>query len=205
MVIMEQPGYGRSRPPDRNFSSDMLYKDAELAAKLMQELNFQKYSVLGWSFGGVVGMIMAANYPEQVEKLVAWGSATYISKAEMKIYEHISDINNLSPLMQHRFINYYGREYFQRSWTKLLETLTAIYKEQEGELCNESVLNRISCPTLILHGTHDIMLSPEHPAYIKKHIKNCRLHMIEEGKHNIQEQYSQEFNRVVDEFLRKSE
>jgi hypothetical protein len=36
MVFMEQPGFGRSRPPDREFATDMYHRDADWGAKLMQ-------------------------------------------------------------------------------------------------------------------------------------------------------------------------
>jgi len=36
MVFMGQPGFGRSRPPDRDFPTDMYHRDADWGAKLMQ-------------------------------------------------------------------------------------------------------------------------------------------------------------------------
>jgi pimeloyl-ACP methyl ester carboxylesterase len=36
IVVMEQPGFGRSQPPERNFSTDMFHRDADWGAKLMQ-------------------------------------------------------------------------------------------------------------------------------------------------------------------------
>ena len=47
---------------------------------LMQALSFKKFSVLGWSDGGVSAIILAALFPESVQKLVIWGSNAYHMK-----------------------------------------------------------------------------------------------------------------------------
>ena len=45
----------------------------------MKALSFKKFSVLGWSDGGVSATILAALYPDSVQKLVIWGSNAYVS------------------------------------------------------------------------------------------------------------------------------
>lgn len=53
----------------------------------MQKLGFKKYSLLGWSDGGISSMIAAAKYPDEVEKLVVWGSNAYVLPEEIETYE----------------------------------------------------------------------------------------------------------------------
>jgi valacyclovir hydrolase len=43
--------------------------------------------MLGWSDGGITAMIVAAKYPERVDKLVIWGANAYVIEEEAKIYE----------------------------------------------------------------------------------------------------------------------
>ena len=45
----------------------------------MKALSFKKFSVLGWSDGGVSATILAALYPDSVQKLVIWDSNAYVS------------------------------------------------------------------------------------------------------------------------------
>lgn len=54
---------------------------------MLQTLGFKKYSLVGWSDGGIVSLIAAAKYPEEVQKLVVWGSASYVIAEEIEIYE----------------------------------------------------------------------------------------------------------------------
>lgn len=89
IIAWDPPGYGCSIPPKRTFGSDFFRKDAEIAHSLMENLGAKKYSILGWSDGGITAMIVAANNQKSVEKLVFWGSNSYIVPDEIKIYESI--------------------------------------------------------------------------------------------------------------------
>jgi valacyclovir hydrolase len=54
---------------------------------MLQALSIGRFSMLGWSDGGITAMIAAAKYPEQIDKLVIWGANAYIVDQEAKIYE----------------------------------------------------------------------------------------------------------------------
>lgn len=87
IIAWDPPGYGRSTPPKRTFPVDFFQRDAKDAYDLMQELGFERYSLLRWSDGGMTAMIMAANHPDVVEKLVVWGASSYLLKEEIAIFE----------------------------------------------------------------------------------------------------------------------
>lgn len=87
VIAWDPPGYGQSTPPIRQFTKDFFAKDAECAVDLMKTIGYDAFSILGWSDGGITGMILAANYPHAVEKLVIWGANAYITKEETVIYE----------------------------------------------------------------------------------------------------------------------
>lgn len=89
-IAWDPPGYGKSIPPRRNFTLDFFNKDAIYAKELMNKLGLSKFSILGWSDGGITAIILAGTYPELVDKLVFWGSNSYITDKEVKIYESIS-------------------------------------------------------------------------------------------------------------------
>jgi valacyclovir hydrolase len=54
---------------------------------MLQTLSIGKFSMLGWSDGGITAMIAAAKYPERVDRLVVWGANSYIVEEEAKTYE----------------------------------------------------------------------------------------------------------------------
>lgn len=89
LVAWDPPGYGKSRPPHRTFPVDFFQRDAAAAAELMEALGRKRFSVLGWSDGGITGMLLAALRPQAVERLVVWGANSYVLPEELQIYEGI--------------------------------------------------------------------------------------------------------------------
>lgn len=87
IIAWDPPGYGKSTPPTRKFTKDFFAKDADYAVDLMKTIGFNDFSILGWSDGGITGMVLAAKYPDAVQKLVIWGSNAYIIEKEIEMYE----------------------------------------------------------------------------------------------------------------------
>lgn len=88
LIAWDPPGYGQSSPPHRSFTTDFFKNDAVAAKELMKTLGFNtQYSLVGWSDGGITAMVLAAAFPEQIDKLIVWGSNSYVLPEEMAIYE----------------------------------------------------------------------------------------------------------------------
>ncbi|KAM4688969.1 valacyclovir hydrolase-like [Discoglossus pictus] len=87
VVGLDPRGYGLSIPPQRDFPPDFLERDAKDAIDLMLALNFETFSLVGWSYGGASAIIAATTYPKLIRKLVVWGTVTCITDEETDIYE----------------------------------------------------------------------------------------------------------------------
>ncbi|XP_018356228.1 PREDICTED: valacyclovir hydrolase [Trachymyrmex septentrionalis] len=200
IVAWDPPGYGKSRPPDRTFPDDFFQRDATWAYNLMKTLGYSKFSLIGWSDGGITSLLLASAYPDSVYRMVVFGANAYIHPDETKIYENIRDINKWSEKMRIPMIQIYGEDYFQKMWSDWIDAVLRLYEKQNGDLCKQ-VLPKIKCPTLIIHGAKDAMVLPEHPTYLKQNIANSKLHIFEKGAHNLHLRYSEEFNNLVTNFL----
>ncbi|XP_060849607.1 valacyclovir hydrolase-like [Rhopalosiphum padi] len=200
IVAWDPPGYGFSRPPDRNFSPGFFYHDADYAISLMKSLQIDKYSLLGWSDGGITALIMASKAVDRVEKLIVWGSNSYVTEKDVELYEKIRDVQNWSPRMKQPFVELYGEKYFSDTLNAWVDSFQIILKENGGDICREA-LSKINAPTLILHGAQDPLVPMEHPVYLHKKIKYGSLKIYPEGKHNIHLRYAELFNLEVDDFL----
>lgn len=139
----------------------------------MKKIGFSEFSLLGWSDGGISGMILSAKYDKVVKKLIIWGSNAYVIEEELKIYEKIRDISNWSPKMKEPLVKLYGESGFQKLWNDWCDTLKNIHEKKGGDICKNK-LQLIKCPTLILHGAKDPMIAKEHPLFLQKHIQNSR-------------------------------
>uniref|UniRef100_A0A1L8DBN7 AB hydrolase-1 domain-containing protein n=1 Tax=Nyssomyia neivai TaxID=330878 RepID=A0A1L8DBN7_9DIPT len=203
IIAWDPQGYGKSLPPRRRWGIDFFHNDARYAHQLMQRLSFDKYSIAGWSDGGITGIIQAAKYPEAVESLIIWGSNAYIHPDEVKIYNSIRDVNKWSEKMRKPMEEVYGKEEFPRLWSEWIDAMLEIYEKNNGNICKE-LLEKIKCPTLILHGEKDPMIMAEHIPYLMKNINGATLHTFPDGKHNIHLRYASDFNKIVANFLEKS-
>jgi len=134
-------------------------------------LKIDKYSLLGWSDGGITALIAASKAVDQVEKLVVWGSNAYVTEKDIELYEKIRDVEKWSPRMKQPFVDLYGEKYFSDTWNAWVDSFQMILKTNGGNICRE-VLSKIKAPTLILHGAQDPLVPMEHPVYLHKNIKH---------------------------------
>ena len=93
----------------------------------------------------------------------------------------------------------YGKDNLQDLWSSWMDTYLS-FKENDDGLCKSS-LSKISCPTLIIHGSKDPMVPDFHPEYIHENVKQSQVKYFPNGKHNLHLRYSDEFNDMVAKFL----
>ena len=169
IIAWDPPGYGNSIPPRREFTTDFLHRDADYAHNLMSHLGHSKYSILGWSDGGITALIQAAKYSDAIEKLVIWGANSYIVPEEIKTYESIRDVNKWSPRMREPMEKMYGKDGFAKLWSEWVDVYIALHGRNNGDICKEE-LPKIKAPTLIVHGLKDPMIDGGHVSYLQDHI-----------------------------------
>uniref|UniRef100_A0A8C6Y621 Biphenyl hydrolase like n=1 Tax=Naja naja TaxID=35670 RepID=A0A8C6Y621_NAJNA len=200
VVAWDPRGYGKSIPPVRDFPLDFFERDAKDAVDLMQALKFQKFSLLGWSDGGITALIAAAKYPELICKMVVWGANATITAEDVKIYDGIRDVSKWSEKTRKPLEEMYGYEYFSKMGSAWVDGISQFVQQSDGDICQQ-LLPHIKCPTLIIHGEKDPLVPRFHAEYIHKHIGGSRLHFMPEGKHNLHLRFAEEFNKMVEEFL----
>ena len=213
VVAFDPRGHGLSRPPERVYQTlpiHYLKQDAMDAHILMEKLAFPRYSVLGWSDGGVSGIHLAASQPESVRSLVVWGANPYVSRLDMELFSQTKDISNWSRSMRTSLEAIYG-EQLQKLWACWVDSMREVYdryvrtcNEEEGagggDLCVKEV-GMVECPSLVLHGDKDPLVPAFHPAYLKSNLKNSEFYNFPLGRHNIHIRFAQEFNAIVESFL----
>jgi len=198
-VIAPDPrGYGRSRPPTRQFPPDFYRRDAADMLALMDALGHKRFSILGWSDGANAGTILAALHPERVERLVVFGGNSFLTGEEVSAFDAIRKVSSWSPRAAEAMRAVYGDE-LDELWERYVSGLKAIYAA--GGDVYQSLLAQVRCPTLILHGAKDPLVPLLHPEGLHHGIAGSRLHIFPDGKHNIHVRYADDFNAIVMEFL----
>lgn len=196
LVCADHPGLGRSRPPEKEFKGH--YKsDAEVLHKLMLKLGQKKYSVLGYSEGGRHACWMASLFPENVEKLILVSTSATIESKEKRLFGLFLDIRTWDKDKRKIFEEIYG------------DQLQTIYNKWLYELSNlkafipNPILTTIKCPTLIMHGKRDSVLTPNHSFHLKMKIKNSKAFFFDTNHTLLQEQHRRA-NQMIQQFLHEN-
>ncbi len=145
-------------------------------------------------------VILASEYPDAVRKLVALGANAYVSKEDVDLYEKLRDISTWSDKMRDPLIKVYGNS-LQELWSTWMDSIIEFQSHNDGDICSKE-LAKIICPTLIVQGAKDPLVPSFHATYLRDKIGNSKLEVFEEGKHNLHLRFHQDFNKIVEEFLK---
>ncbi|XP_075529427.1 serine hydrolase BPHL-like isoform X2 [Dermacentor variabilis] len=200
IIAWDPPGYGFSRPPERTFPVDFYHRDARVLAAVLHKLGHKQYFVVGWSDGANTGMILAAMYPERIQKLVAFGGNAFVTEHDVQLLEATRNIDKWSEKMRASMEAMYGTEHFRQLWSRYCDFYQDLLHKNYGEVCRKE-LPLIRCPTLVVQGGKDPLVPMHHALYLLQHIAKAKLYLVPDGKHNLHFKYADEFNKVVTEFL----
>ena len=122
----------------------------------------------------------------------------YMKPEEITTLSRTRNIKVWNPKLRECFEKVYGNE-LQEMWSKLIDH----YETNMGDVCKNSV-KQIRCSTFILHGDCDPLVDQEHPRFLMSQISNARLHRFKTGSHNMHQEFADEFNKLVQDFLLES-
>lgn len=200
IVAFDPIGYGRSRPPDRNYNIgiDMYKKDASHAIELMEKLSCPSFTWIGWSDGGRTGLMAAGLYPSKIDRLIIWGATPMVTDRQKAGLETSVNLALWTNERRDLFHTEYGPELAQTMWTRHVK-----FYQTLGNLCQELV-PKIRCPTLILHGARDIV-EEELVKNIAKQIPISEMHVYPDGHHDIHISKNSDFTKRVHAFIQTHE
>ena len=198
VVAPDPRGYGKSRPPEREFPPDFYQQDVEDFAALMEALGCSTYAVGGWSDGAIAGLLLTLAYPQRVTRLAIWGGNAYVTQADIDAYETTRNVSDWSPRAAAPMRALYG-DGFQALWTRWCDAQQMLLRAG-GDLCRER-LGEIACPTFLLHGGKDPLVPLFHAYFLHQGITGSRLHVFPDGRHDVHLYYADAFNELLGEFL----
>jgi len=228
LVFYDHRCNGRSTGADvSSMTWENLAADADA---LRQALGFDKWAVLGHSFGGMVALEYALRYPQSLSHLMLLDTCGDIRWAQEKAPELLAQ-RGYSPAMvgtARRFFNGQiapgemlpcliklgGAYYPHTSFLQLLPTLVSGLRARVRpealifgfgqSLRGWNVMDRlheIQVPTLVLAGRDDFQFPPEHQEALAARIPNARLEIIERAGHNAHEERTAQVLRTVQDFM----
>jgi len=188
VIVADSRAQGNSVDKGDSLTYEMMADDY---AALLDQMKIDSAFVIGWSDGGINGLLLATRHPEKVKKLAVTGAnlwpdttAVFNDVEQMVLPEYSSAkmMTNRSPK--------------QKAAWKLLRLLI---EEPHISLTD---LQKISVPVLVIGGDHDV-IKPEHTLLIAQNIPNSYLWILPNSGHSTPIKYKDEFNKKIDEFFLK--
>jgi pimeloyl-ACP methyl ester carboxylesterase len=190
IVAMDSRGHGRSAWGDLPITYEQMADDV---LGLLDELGIEKTDIVGWSDGAIIGLEIAVNHSERLDRVVAYG-ANYTPEG---VHELVPS-DQLLPF--ERLIADYQRLAPQpERFDELAGLLDALYEVAPD--FSEEQLQSITVPALILDGAEEEFIYPEHTARMAELIPGAELVIMPGTGHFAPFAQPAEFNRIVLEFL----
>ena len=188
VIIADSRSHGKSADPADSLSYEMMADDY---AALLDAMKIDSAYVIGWSDGGINGLLMAIRHPEKVKKLAITGAN--LRPDTSAVFQQVWDM--VTPMYE-GLKNKADKNEVEKNGFKLLRLLV------DNPHIPLSDLQKISCPTLVIGGDHDV-IKEEHTMEIFKNIPNAYLWILPNSGHSTPVVYSSEFNSKVDAFFKK--
>jgi pimeloyl-ACP methyl ester carboxylesterase len=172
-------GYGRSTHRS-SYALSFYRDDAADLSTLLDALDIDKTLVLGFSDGGIVGLLLASLYPQRVFALAVMGAQPTINAQNVAAIRHWLLETPLAEDWQKELAKLHGEPYWRslpRMYVEGQEALVAA----GGVIITNEELASIHCPTLIMHGKRDRIVPADYARIISESIPNSQLLLFDAG------------------------
>jgi len=185
VIAADSRSQGRTFDPRDSLSYEMMADDLNA---LLDTLKLKHVNIIGWSDGGIIGLLMAIRHPEKVGKLAITGAnirpdSSAVAAADIRsMTEHVAQLKTQPENIQ------------ARHEIKLTELMI-----REPNI-SHSQLQQIHCPVLVIAGDHDI-IKLGHTIEIFENITDSRLWILPGSGHDTCIKFADDFNRQVGRFF----
>lgn len=187
VVLADSRAQGKSVDTGDSLNYEMMAYDLNA---LLDHLHLDSCLVIGWSDGGINGLLLAIRHPEKVKKLAVTGANLWpdTTAVEPSVFHWLAAlVDSLKAVPKTPEI---------KNQYKLLEMMT-----REPNITLKQ-LQTIKCPTLVIGGDHDALL-PGHTLLIAASIPQSYLWILPNSGHATPINYSKQFNETINDFFKK--
>ena len=203
-------GHGKTPLKKTNISFDDF---SEQLIKLINELNFQKIHLVGFSIGSLVARNFATKHNDRLQSLILLGSIYKRSEDQQKV---VNDRFNLAKknytLSKQALKRWFTDKYLEKN-PNIYEKISSILEGNNMENFlkvyelfvlhkNDENFKNIKVNTLIMTGENDIGSTVEMSKNLSNVIENSQLKVIKNGKHLCGIECADEVNMNIKNFIK---
>ena len=217
IISFDNRGAGRSDKPTEPFTLEQMADDA---IAVLDAAGIETAHVVGASMGGVISQIVAVKYPHRVRSLTLvctacrnhpWRQELLQSWAKTAEEKGMIEVGKeaaqwvMSPRSFRRLVpafTWMGPLAALRPRHSFVSQIDAILNTRE-DLVDQ--LSTISAPTMVIVGNQDILTPRGDSEEIAERIPNSELVVISGAAHGLMMEHSSTFNKILIEFLQRTE
>ena len=199
VIAPDSPGQGRSEQADTLTYGVLL----EFTSRLIDSLKIDSAYVMGWSDGGIVGILLAEKRPDKIRKVIAVGANNGIRRA---IPPDIP-FDSVYPMTLDYFeknnkelIERYTKMLPRKDWRKFMNDANAMVYQKESYF-SDSIYGRINIPVMIVLGDRDDIIV-EHGLEMHRLIKGSELCILPNTTHEVFSEKPDLINKIAIDFFK---
>lgn len=184
VILPDSRAQGKSTDESDTLTYEMMADDMNA---LLDSLHLDSCYVIGWSDGGINGLLLAIRHPEKVKKLAVTGANLWPDSTALGnfykdglAYEDTLKTKPQTAAIRHEY--------------KLVHMMNVEPNISLAEL------KTIHCPTLVIGGDHDI-IQPQHTLTIAQAIPKSYLWIVPHSGHATLQEHKDDFNKTVGDFF----
>lgn len=186
VLIIDLPGFGNSSEPKSVWSIEDY---ADFVNKIVNNLGYNKCSIIGHSFGGKIGLVYASKY--DVDKLILLASPYKVEikkeSLKLKVLKKVKKFPILNKAVEFAKKHMGSTDY--RNASGIMRDI--LVKHVNNDI-TESV-KKIKCPVLIIWGDNDVTVDKSNAYELESLIKDAGV-VILPGTHYA---YLENINQVI--------
>jgi pimeloyl-ACP methyl ester carboxylesterase len=174
VIVVDSRGHGRSSMSNQPLGYNLMASDV---LQLMDYLRIKKASIVGWSDGGIIGLIIAIQHPERLNKLFTFGTNYNHSGEKTELF----DSALAARFMARAQANYQRLSPTPDSFFVFRKALWKMYSTEPN--LNPEEIKTIKAPTVIAGGQYDQFIEREHFEELAHLIAGAKLVILPNVSH----------------------
>jgi 3-oxoadipate enol-lactonase len=215
VISFDNRGTGRSDKPAAGYEIGEMAKDV---IGLLDTLSLRRVHLFGFSMGGAIAQDVAIRNADRIDRLMLFGTfcgGIWAEPASYSVFRRLLAAENQSPeeAARQAWPVTYTPEYLEanpeaveQQMRRELEHPTPTFVAQQQMEALQTFdsyrdLPRIDAPTLVVTGTHDLLVKPRNSEILASRIPNARLERLADLGHRAIWEAPEEVADLVGDFV----
>ena len=182
--------------------------------ELINELNFNKIHLIGFSLGALIARDFASKHGDMLSSLIIHGSIYKRTEEQKRVVQNRFEVSKLKrPASKHTALRRWMSDDFRKKNPEIYKKIYSILEKNNrldflkcyeifvNYVDDENMLKKINVKTLITTGENDVGSTPEMSRNLSKMIRGSKFIEIKKGKHLCSIECADDVNMTFKKFI----